>query len=173
MKKSVDPVLGTVTAYTSADPQFYINMSVMQVPTSVLLAFSDGERRPTGSLPFPTDDQALDRFVQIHRYPTLTHLSTANHDAVMKADSRAIVVLAALHKGDEGKKEKEKLLSMARAWKRGGRPFSQPVRFCYVEGETWAGWLRQSYGIKKRDLPAVVIVDPPVSDAARRQRSVV
>lgn len=81
----------------------------------------------------------------------------------MKSDSRAVVVLAALHKGDEGEREKEKLMSVARAWKRGGRGFQQPVWFVWVEGEKWGGWLKQSYGIRQKELPAVVIVDPPVS----------
>jgi len=167
VKKSLDPILGSVPAYTSADPQYYANFSIVYPPTSVLLAFSNHYRRPSGSLPFPAEQQALDRFIDVHRYPTLTHLNAANYDAIMKADSRAIVVLAALHKGEEGEKEKEKLLQVARAWKRGGRAFSQPVRFCYVEGESWRGWLRQSYGIKKKDLPAVVVVDPPVRNDQR------
>lgn len=85
----------------------------------------------------------------------------------MKADSRAIVVLAALHKGDEGEKERQKLMSVAKAWKRGGRGFNQPVFFAWIEAERWSSWLRQSYGIKKKDIPAVVVVDAPVSSLMR------
>ena len=80
----------------------------------------------------------------------------------MKSDSKAIIVVGAVHSGDASEKEKAKLLSVAKAWKRGGREFKQPVWFVWVEGERWASWLRQSYRIKKKDLPAVVIVDPSV-----------
>lgn len=81
----------------------------------------------------------------------------------MRSDAKAIVVLGAVHHGDEGAKERERLAEVARAWKRGGRGFSQPVWFVWVDGEKWAGWLRQSYGIRKRKLPEVVVIDPPVS----------
>lgn len=164
MKKSLEPILGVVPAYTSADPYFYANLSIANPPpTSVLLAFSNSKRKAVGSLQFPTKQKELDRFISVHRHPTLTHLSSGNYNEVMKADSRAIVVLAALHKGEEGEKERERLMSVAKAWKRGGRGFVQPVFFAWIEGERWASWLRQSYGIKKKDLPAVVVVDAPVS----------
>lgn len=66
----------------------------------------------------------------------------------MRSDTRAIVVLAGVHKGEEGKKERDKFADVARAWKRGGRRFEQPVWFVWVEGETsrWANWLKRFYG---------------------------
>jgi hypothetical protein len=163
VKKTLEPILADVPVYTSADPLFYANLSISQPPTSALLAFSNHHARPVGSLSFPAEQKELDRFVTIHRFPTLTHLTSSNYNSIMKSDMRAIVVLAALHKGDEGEKEKEKLTSVARAWKRGGRGFQQPVWFVWVEGEKWGGWLKQSYGIRKKELPAVVVVDPVVS----------
>ncbi len=71
-------------------------------------------------------------------------------------------MLGAVHKGDEGAKERVVLQNIARAWKRGGRNFNQPVWFVWVEGDRWSGWLRQAYGIKKSALPGVVVIDPPV-----------
>lgn len=66
----------------------------------------------------------------------------------MRSDTRAIVVLAGVHKGEEGKKERDAFADIARAWKRGGRRFEQPVWFVWVEGETsrWANWLKMFYG---------------------------
>ena len=64
----------------------------------------------------------------------------------MKSDTRAIVVLGAVHRGDEGVKERFELEKVARAWKRGGRGFSQPVWFVWLEGDKWASWLKQAYG---------------------------
>jgi hypothetical protein len=166
VKKALEPILGVVPAYTSADQAFYSKFSIANPPpTSVLLAFSNSESKPVGSLPFPVNQKDLERFIQVHRHPTVTHLTSGNYNEVMKTDSRAIVVLAALHKGDDGEKERQKLMSVAKAWKRGGRGFVQPVLFAWIEGERWSSWLRQSYGIKKKNLPAVVVVDP----AVRRQ----
>jgi len=73
-------------------------------------------------------------------------LTTSNFNEIMKSDERALVVLAAFNKGGDGKKEHESFNKFAKAWRRGGRDFSQPVWFVYVEGEKWAGWLKQAYG---------------------------
>jgi hypothetical protein len=73
-------------------------------------------------------------------------LTTGNFNEILKSDERALVVLAAFNKGGEGKKEYEEYTKVAKAWRRGGRDFSQPVWFAYVEGDKWAGWLRQAYG---------------------------
>jgi hypothetical protein len=163
VKSSLEPLLDSIPAYTSSDPILYRNLSIaIPPPTSVLLVFASFSHLPIGSLSFPTDKDRLNRFVNLHRFPPLVQLVSGKYQEIMKGDSRAIVVLGALHKGDEGAKEREKLEAVARAWKRGGRSFEQPVWFVWVEGDRWSGWLRQSYGIKKKDLPAVVVVDPAV-----------
>lgn len=64
----------------------------------------------------------------------------------MKGPLKAVVVLCAIHRGDEGEREKKKFGEIARAWKKGGRDFERPVWFAWVEGEKWSGWLKQSYG---------------------------
>ncbi|KAK8861263.1 protein disulfide-isomerase domain [Kwoniella newhampshirensis] len=162
VKAALEPLIGSVPAYTSSDPQLYKRLSISNPPpTSVLLAFSSYSTRPVGSLPFPASQQDVNRFVQLHRFPTLVELTGANHAEFMKGDAKAIVVLGALHKGQDGTKEREQLGEIARAWKRGGRRFDQPVWFVWVDGEKWSGWLKQSYGIRKKELPAVVVIDPP------------
>jgi hypothetical protein len=84
--------------------------------------------------------------VNLHRFPTLVQLSSGNYVDIMKSESRAIVVLGALHRGEDGEKERKEFERIARAWKRGGRGFTQPVWFVWVEGEKWASWLKQAYG---------------------------
>ncbi|WWD16839.1 protein disulfide-isomerase domain [Kwoniella shandongensis] len=162
VKAALEPLIGSVPAFTSSDPQLYKRLSISNPPpTSILFAFSSYSSRPVGSLPFPASQADVDRFVQLHRFPTLVELTAANHPEIMKGDAKAIVVLGALHKGSEGVKEQERLDEIARAWKKGGRRFDQPVWFVWVDGEKWSGWLKQSYGIRKRELPAVVVIDPP------------
>ncbi|OCF58204.1 protein disulfide-isomerase domain [Kwoniella mangroviensis CBS 10435] len=165
VKSALEPLLGAVPAYTSSDPQFYQQLSVANPPpTSVLFAFSSFSSRPVGSLSFPASEDSLKRFIQSHRFPTLVELTGSNYNAIMNSDTRAIVVLGALHKADEGQKEKEKLAEVAKAWKRGGRPFSQPVWFVWVDGEKWSGWLKQQYSIKKSQLPSAVVIDTPQNE---------
>jgi hypothetical protein len=127
--------------------RLYTNLSIANPPpTSALLAFSSFSARPVASLSFPTTQDRLTRFAKFHRFPTLLKLTPNNFNEIMKSDMRAVVVLAALNKGQEGKKEYDQFQSVAKAWRRGGRDFSQPVWFAYVEAEKWAGWLKQSYG---------------------------
>ena len=153
-----------IQSYTSADPLLYANLSIAHPPpTSALLAFSSYSPHPVSTLAFPASSDQLNKFVNLHRFPTLVKLTASNYNDVMKSPTRALVVLAALSKGNE-EAEHEKFKSIARAWKRGGRDFSQPVWFVYIEGAKWGGWLRQSYGIKKSQLPAVVVIDPPLSE---------
>lgn len=134
-------------AYTSSDPLLYRNLSIANPPpTSVLLAFSAPSRTPVGTLSFPASREDVERFIAVHRFPTLSQLSSGNYADLMKSEKKAIVVLGALHRGDEGDKERKELEGIARAWKRGGRRFSQPVWFVWVEGEKWASWLKQAYG---------------------------
>lgn len=145
VKKTLESL--PIPAFTSADPLLYANLSIANpVPTSLLLAFSSYTNVPLGSLAFPTSTEALQKFVKVHRYPTLTKLHSGNYNRIMKADSKPIIVLGALHKGEEGKKDRMAFNSVAKAWKRGGRDFEQPVWFVWVEGDKWASWLKQSYG---------------------------
>ncbi|KAK4688153.1 protein disulfide-isomerase, partial [Tremellales sp. Uapishka_1] len=165
VKTALEPLLNAVPSYMSSDPAFYSNLSVSNPPpTSLLLAFSSSSQRPIASLPFPTSPESITKFLNHHRFPTVVHLTSANYHELMKSPTRAIVVLGAIHKGEEGEKEKEIFRQVARAWKRGGREFVQPVWFAWVEGDKWQGWLRQSYGIKKKHLPGVVIIDTPLEE---------
>jgi hypothetical protein len=159
----VGTISGSIPAYTSFDPLVYANLSIANpVPTSILLAFS-GTHQPIASLSFPTEPGKLEQFVDLHRHPILTHLTKANYADMMKSTARAIVVLGAVHAGVEGESEIRELEDVARAWRRGGRGFQQPVWFAWVEGDKWSGWLRQAYGIRKSELPTVVVIDTPVS----------
>ena len=163
VKTSVEPLLGSVPTYTSSDPLLYRNLSIANPPpTSTLLGFSSFSPLPIGSLSFPAQEGQLDRFISLHRFPPLVQLVSSNYQSLMKGDTPAIVVLGAVHKGEEGIKEREMLETVARAWKRGARPITRPVRFAWVEGERWSAWLKQAYGIKRRELPAVVVIETTV-----------
>jgi hypothetical protein len=145
VKKTLEPI--NIPAYTSVDPRLYSNLSIANPPpTSALLAFSSFSSRPIGSLPFPTTQDRLVKFANFHRHPTVMKLTPGNFNEIMKSDTHALVVLAAFNKGGDGQKENREFEKVAKAWRRGGRDFAQPVWFAYVEGEKWAGWLKQAYG---------------------------
>lgn len=145
VKKTLEPL--NIPAYTSVDPRLYSNLSIANPPpTSALLAFSSFSPRAVGLLAFPASQERLTKFINLHRHPTVINLTPGNFNEVFKSDARAIVVLGAINKGQQGKAEYAEFERVAKAWKRGGRDFTRPVWFAYVEAEKWAGWLKQSYG---------------------------
>jgi hypothetical protein len=159
VKKTLESL--NLPAYTSVDPRLYTNLSIANPPpTSALLAFSSYSPRPVGSLSFPTSQDKLTKFANLHRHPTVIKLTPGNFNDIMKSDTRAIIVLAALNKGSQFQVEYTKFENVAKAWKRGGRDFAQPVWFAYVEADKWAGWLKQAYGwvICLNQRPAVVVL---------------
>lgn len=162
VKSVVTPHLGSVSAYTSSDPQFYAELAIDNPPTSSLLVFSSRSRKPVASLSFPASYDKLTRFVDTHRFPTLVQLTVANQRELLDSPTKATVVLAALHSGEQGEGEHTKLLEVARSWHHGERDLGQPVWFTWVEGDKWAKWLRKSYGIKTGMYPAVVVIEPAV-----------
>lgn len=162
VRSVVTPHLASVSAYTSSDPQFYTELAMEDPPTSSLLVFSSHARQPVASLSFPASYDKLARFVDTHRFPTLVQLTAANHRELFESPSKATVVLAALHSGEQGEAEHKKLLEVARSWHHGERDLGQPVWFAWAEGDKWAKWLRKSYGIKPGMYPAVVVVEPAV-----------
>ena len=132
-------------------------------PTTSLLAFSSHEPEAVGSLAFPADPKALERFINVHRFPTLTQLTTTNFNDLLQSPSKTVVVLAAIDSDPKSVAQRDKLAEISRRWKKGGRKFAQPVRFAWVEVDKWTGWLKQSFGISRQDLPAVVVIDTEVS----------
>ncbi|ORX36460.1 thioredoxin-like protein [Kockovaella imperatae] len=161
VKSALAPIASTHPLYTSSDPELYKQLHIANPPpTSSLLAFSAQDPYPVGSLAFPADRDAIDRFIAGHKLPTLVQLTTSNFNDLLKSQSHSVVVLGALHGGSDGEAEKKKLYEIARAWRRGGRRFSSPVQFVWAESGKWAGWLRSSFKVKRQDLPAIVIIDP-------------
>ncbi|WVQ77445.1 protein disulfide-isomerase domain [Cryptococcus sp. DSM 104548] len=162
VKKSLEPLFGSVPTYTSKDPTLYKRLHIANPPpSSTLLAFSSYSPQPVGTIALPASPSDLNRFVNQHKFPTVVQLDSSNFQSLMRSDSRAVVVLGAVHKGEAGKKELDQFAEIARAWKRGGRKFQQPVWFVWVEANKWSRWLKQFYTIKKTDIPAVVVVDTP------------
>lgn len=150
-----------VQTFTSVDPALFRNLSVAQpYPQSALLAFAGHDRRPVASIPLPTNQDKLDRFVFENRFPlTYDVVGAAYGDVLKNREFRPIVVMAAL-KQDATKEDSEaELQKIARAWRKMPRTFDQPVWFATVDGDKWAKWLKRSYGMDAASMPGVVIID--------------
>lgn len=161
VKDAVASLPANVRVFTSNDPALYRNLSVAHpYPEAALLAFAGHERKPVASIPLPTNQDKLDRFVFDNQFPLIYDVSESMYKDVFKnKEFRAIVVMAAL-KQDATKPESEaELLKIARAWRKQPRTFDQPVWFATVNGDQWAKWLKRNYGMLPGHMPGVVIID--------------
>lgn len=158
MKKALEG--SSVPVYTSSDPKFYSNLSIANPPpTSVLLSFSSHDPKPITSIAIPAEGDKLERFVNNNKQPTVLDLTEDSYTSIMKNDARALAVIGAVRSGAEGAVDRATLLKTARAWKRGGRPFDQPVWFVTVDAGVWEKWLAKMVGILPEDVPVATVVD--------------
>jgi hypothetical protein len=147
---ALEKVSAIVPAYTSSDPYIYRNLSIANPPpTSLLAAFSSQSAKPIATLSLPASGLALQKFIDLHRYPTLVPLSATNYADIFQSPLDPIIVLGALH--TTGKEQRAKLEKVARAWKRGGRDMERPVWFVWVDGQKWGGWMKRAYGYVRGD----------------------
>lgn len=161
VKDAVASLPANVSVFTSNDPALYRDLSVAQpYPESALLAFAGHDRRPVASMPLPTNQDKLDRFVFENQFPLTYDVTESMYlDVLKNKEFRPIVVMAAF-KQDATKGESEaELRKIARAWRKMPRTFDQPVWFASVNGDKWAKWLKRNYGMTPADMPSVVILD--------------
>lgn len=161
VKDAVASLPANVRVFTSNDPALYRQLSVGHpYPDSALLAFAGHSRKPVASMPLPTNQDKLDRFVFDNQFPLTYDVSESMYlDVLKNKEFRPIVVMVAV-KQDATKSESEaELLKIARAWRKMPRTFDQPVWFASVNGDKWAKWLKRNYGMTPENMPAVVILD--------------
>ncbi|KAI5451445.1 hypothetical protein NCC49_001751 [Naganishia albida] len=164
VKTAAGPYLVTSSFYETHDPEIIDAANPHDAHGSVLAVFKDGSTLPTARLQLPVSAEQITSFILAQRHPTVIELDSSNFDEVIHSPTRALVVLVALKKtgraAGELEKEVEELRKTAKAWYKGGRPFQQPVWFAWIDGERHRKWLKQNYGIKHTQMPAVVLADP-------------
>ncbi len=154
LKDVMQSTLNPVPVYTSRDPDLFAAAGIKSLRGSALICYKDHLSNPVAALSLPSSGSEtkskLAAFYQSHKQPTVTELTTSNYEEIMKSPTRALIVLAALKRTGKGtselEKDIEKLETVARAWRKGGRGFVQPVWFVWVDGIKWRKWLRQSLG---------------------------
>ncbi|KAB5592742.1 Protein disulfide isomerase [Ceratobasidium theobromae] len=165
--EAAKPLLGTPVIYKSRHPELFDRFSIDPSSAPVLLVVKDHEVKPFATLPISAQTTApiLSAFFQHHRIPTLQQLTAENFPDVMKHPAKPLVVLAAFDMERMSKTELgrsvEKLTSIAKQWQAsaGRLTDTRPTIFVWMDGERWGKWLKSMYGIKRDNMPSVVIVD--------------
>ncbi|KAG7562713.1 hypothetical protein FFLO_01873 [Filobasidium floriforme] len=170
LKKTSTYRANDVAFYQSSDPDIFASSKIDGTKGSVLAVFKDHMDKPVSTLYFdeahPSTDQ-INTFIMSHKYPLVTELTPDNHEELFNLPTRALIVLAALKPGSKNRKEFESDLAyftkVSRAWQKGGRQFSQPVHFVWTDATRQSKWLKHTYGVNPKKLPAVVLIDPPLN----------
>lgn len=87
----------------------------------------------------------------------------------MKHPDKPLVVLTAFDMAQMSKTDLaasiERLTGIAKQWQ--GQAVrltdTRPTIFVWMDGDKWSKWLKSMYGVKKDNMPAIIIVDHHVS----------
>ncbi|QRW15750.1 thioredoxin [Rhizoctonia solani] len=167
IEEAAKPLLGTPVVYKSRNPDVFKKFDVDPADGPALIVVKDHETKPFSVLPLSTQTTVpiLGAFFQHHRIPTLQQLTAENFPDVMKHPAKPLVVLAAIDMENMPKtqlgEEIEKLTSIAKRWQTSAVRLTdtRPTIFVWMDGDRWSKWLKRMYGIKREDMPTVVIVD--------------
>ncbi|CAE6365890.1 unnamed protein product [Rhizoctonia solani] len=167
IEEAAKPLLGTPVVYKSRNPDIFKKFDVDPADGPALIVIKDHETKPFSVLPLSaqTTVPILGAFFQHHRIPTLQQLTAENFPDVMKHPAKPLVVLAAFDMENMPKtqlgEEIEKLTSVAKRWQTSAVRLTdtRPTIFVWMDGDRWSKWLKSMYGIKREDMPTVVIVD--------------
>ncbi|KAG8995766.1 hypothetical protein FRB94_011656 [Tulasnella sp. JGI-2019a] len=157
-------LLGDPPLVRSSDAQLrtHLGQDDQQVPR--LVAVKHSEVVSTLPITISTSSSTISRWLMENKMPTSTELNGENFQSIMRAEDGPYVVLAALNTDEAFQQrldvEKRKLHEMARDWHKSGKKVNgRSVVFVWMNGKTWAKWLKSMYGIKEYNLPALVITD--------------
>ncbi|CAE6471161.1 hypothetical protein ACGC1H_001002 [Rhizoctonia solani] len=167
IEEAAKPLLGTPVVYKSRNPELFAKFKIDPAEGPVLIVVKDHEVTPFSVLPLSTQATVpvLGAFFQHHRIPTLQQLTAENFPDVMKHPAKPLVVLAAFDMENMSKtrlgEQVEKLTSIAKRWQTSAVRLTdtRPTIFVWMDGDRWSKWLKSMYGIKREDMPTVVIVD--------------
>ncbi|KAG8688702.1 hypothetical protein FRC11_004943 [Ceratobasidium sp. 423] len=165
--EAAKPLLGTPVVYKSRNPELFAKFKVDPAEGPVIIVVKDHEVTPFAVLPLSTQTTVpiLGVFFQHHRIPTLQQLTAENFPDVMKHPAKPLVVLAAFDMENMSKtqlgEQIEKLTLTAKRWQTSAVRLTdtRPTIFVWMDGDRWGKWLKSMYGIKREDMPTVVIVD--------------
>jgi len=152
-------LLGSVPIYTSSSPELFTRF---EITTSwALLVLKDYDTSsPTAVYHNPNSDKAgLTQWLLANRLPTTVELNQENFQQVMNAPHKPLVVIVVVNKSTK-EKVSEKVKEIGKKWRVSkSNKGSRDVVFTWMDADKWAGWLKNMYGVKAGDRPAIVIAD--------------
>ncbi|EPQ59737.1 thioredoxin-domain-containing protein [Gloeophyllum trabeum ATCC 11539] len=157
-------LLGSPPIYTSSSPAFLTHFSLPASSLPILLALKDHDptlpvstyHPPAANSKHTTSIENTQRWLLSNRLPTTTELSSESFQAIMKAPHKPLVVLVAVPDTQDAQTIR-KVRDIGKQWR--NRQGAGDVVFTWMDAGQWGKWLKSMYGIRKGDLPGVVIAE--------------
>jgi hypothetical protein len=152
-----------VPFYITSDPISirHLGYEIGELPASIILkgkhkfVYSSNNYADT-----PENTRAIQTWVQKEKFPIVNEIGLNNAEEILKSDH---LLAFALFNGDKDlDKQKKEFKTMTEAWLDKGNKNSN-ILFVWLDGVKWSDYVKKVFGIKKSELPRIVIADPKVS----------
>jgi Thioredoxin-like domain len=151
-----------VPFYITADPISirHLGYEIGELPASIILkgkhkfVYASNNYANT-----PENRRAVQTWVQKEKFPMVNEISLNNAEEILKSDH--LVAFALFNGGKDLDSQKKEFKTMTEAWLDKGNKNSN-ILFAWLDGVKWSDYVHKVFGIKKSDLPRIVIADPKV-----------
>jgi hypothetical protein len=156
--------MGSPPIYISSAPELFDRFSIPVDNDFALIALKDGDSSAAAHLLFSSQTSAgeLEKWLQVHRWPSALELGEGSFQEVMNAESKPLVVLVPVtDSGAERDHIVATVRKLATQWRKTGALQYAPayearqVVFTWMDQDRWAKWLKSMYGING---PAQVVI---------------
>jgi hypothetical protein len=154
--------IGDVPFYITADPISirHLGYEVDELPASIILkgkhkfVYASNNYANT-----PENRRAIQTWVQKEKFPIVNEIGLNNAEEILKSDH--LVAFALFNGAKDLDSQKKEFKTMTEAWLDKGNKNSN-ILFAWLDGSKWSDYVNKVFGIKKSDLPRIVIADPKV-----------
>jgi thioredoxin domain-containing protein 5 len=156
-------LLGSVPIYTSSSPELFTRFSIST--RWALLALKDFDASSATAVYHTQspDKASISEWLLANRIPTTVELNQDTFQQVMNAPHKPLVVIAAVNKITK-EKVAEKMKEIGKKWRlRRQNKGNRDVVFTWMDADKWEKWLKNMYGARVTDEPAIIIADHGVS----------
>jgi len=157
LSQAARSLMGSPPIYISSAPELFDRFSIpVEHDAFTLIALKDGDSSAAAQLLFSSQTSArdLDKWLQVHRWPSALELGEGSFQEVMNAESKPLVVLVSVtDSGAERDHIVATVRKLATQWRKTGAVQYAPahearqVVFTWMDQDRWAKWLKSMYGI--------------------------
>ncbi|ORX58883.1 thioredoxin-like protein [Hesseltinella vesiculosa] len=149
-----------VTFYSTTDEQLMLRYGFDRngVPRALILKNGRGYVFFSVFLASRADGETLASWIDNERYPMVAEVSPLNAEGLLRGDR--VVVLGAFSQEDEESYSKLKQIAQERADADArSKAHADRTVFAHINTDLYGDYLSQGFGIKKKNVPVVVIID--------------